>query len=709
MNNYKVDIDNLCENTSHIQIINRIPFGSTVLDVGCACGDLGVYLSKNKNCEMYGLEYNKESINIAKKTFSYREIEEIDLNRFEKLQGILNRKYDIIVFGDILEHLLNPKDTIKKILHYLSANGKIIISIPNICHISIIRQLLNNNFHYMDYGILDKTHVRFFTFKSMAEIISDLGLEIISSSKIIYGKSGLHSQKYFTTEYDDILYLQNMNPHINVLQYVFDAAPRKFKYSKLLDINISNLNKFSPDELDLISTAKGNDNSINYYNSNMEYNMLTNKIKIKLKKHLHPKILNILKKVYRISKYSNKFRNSFRSKKTYKKYVTQIFLNEKKIGYSSSFVDITSQSYIPNSDCPKAIAFYLPQFYPFEENDRWWGRGFTEWTNVTKAVPQFLGHYQPQLPIDLGFYDLRLPDVMSRQIELAKLYGIYGFCFHYYWFSGKRLMDKPIFNFLQNKDYNINFCLCWANESWSRRWDGSENELLLGQNLQASDDFKFIDDISPFLMDDRYIKINGKPLVIIYRPHLWKKSRVLLLTDNFRKQIKKYGINDLYLVFALSHDFNEIPTEWGFDAAVEFPPHLCFQTRKVKKAKIINTQFDGAIYDMGDLVNCKKHEKAKGYTIFPTVFPGWDNTPRKNHSSCIFYNSSPEVYKMWLNLALDYSYRHNSPEEHFVFINAWNEWGEGAHLEPDRKYGYAYLASTGEALTNFSKNISRSK
>lgn len=705
MNNYKVDIDNLSKNTSHIQIIDRVPFGSIVLDVGCACGDLGAYLNKNKNCEMYGLEYNKESINIARKTFAYRKIEEIDLNKFEELQDILNRKYDVIVFGDILEHLLYPKNTIKKFLKYLSTDGKIIISIPNICHASIIRQLLNNNFHYMDYGILDKTHVRFFTFKSIAEMLSNLGLEILSSSKIIYGNDGLHSQEYFSTDYDDILLSQKKNIHMNVFQYVFDASPSKLKYKKLLYINISNLNTFSSNELGIISTLEINNTNIINHNIHTVYNIFIHKLKIKLKRHLPQNIWDFIKKIYGMKRYYNKFKNSFRRKKTYKKYVNQIFLNEKKIGHSGCFVDITSQPYIPNPNCPKTIAFYLPQFYPFEENNRWWGRGFTEWTNVTKAVPQFVGHYQPQLPIDLGFYDLRLPDVMSRQIELAKLYGIYGFCFHYYWFSGKRLMEKPIFNFLQNKeDYNINFCLCWANESWSRRWDGSENELLLGQNLQTEDDFNFIDDISPFLMDKRYISINGKPLIIIYRPQLWEKSRVLMLTNNFRKHIKKYGINDLYLVFALSHDFDGMPTEWGFDAAVEFPPHLCFQSNKVKNAKIINAQFDGVIYDMRDLVDYKKRENPKRYTLFPTVFPGWDNTPRKSNLSCIFHNSSPETYKIWLDSALKYSYKYNSPEEHFVFINAWNEWGEGAHLEPDRKYGYAYLDSTGKSLTNFSYN-----
>lgn len=705
MNTYKVDIDALGDNTSHIQIINKIPFHSTVLDVGCACGDLGKYLNQNKTCVMYGLEYNKESIAIAEKTRAYDEIEELDLNYFSELPSRFAQEYDIIVFGDILEHLYSPEETIRKFLPYLKQNGRIIISLPNVSHGSIIRQLLNNNFHYMDYGVLDRTHIRFFTHTSIASMISTLGLEIVTSNKIIYGLNGLHQKKYFEHDSEYLLKALSENKHFYVFQYVFDVVKSTVKYNKLLKLNIDTLNSFTIKENELISSVKpGGDTPLKNLNTPCQENHHNvSLLKMKLKKHTPPHIWSAMKKVYGMRKYYSKVKNSFKSYTTYKNYINHILSNGEKVGRSGDFVDISAQQYTPAPNCPKAIAFYLPQFYPFEENNRWWGKGFTEWTNVTRAVPQFPGHYQPQLPIDMGFYDLRVPEIMARQIELAKLYGIYGFCFHYYWFSGKRLMEKPLFNFLNKKEYDINFCLCWANEPWSRRWDGSENELLLGQNLRPEDDYKFIDDIAMFLTDDRYIAINGKSVIIIYRPHLWEKDRVVELATHFREQAKKYN-KELYLVFALSHEFDGIPTEWGFDAAVEFPPHLCFTINPVRNPGIINPQFNGVIYDMAELLLHQKSKQPKNHTVFPTVFPGWDNTPRKGANACIFHNSTPQIYEDWLRIAVDYSFQNNPPSERFVFINAWNEWGEGAHLEPDRKYGYAFLQSTGKILSQFNKS-----
>jgi glycosyltransferase involved in cell wall biosynthesis len=342
----------------------------------------------------------------------------------------------------------------------------------------------------------------------------------------------------------------------------------------------------------------------------------------------------------------------------------------------------------------KLIAYYLPQFHPIEENDEWWGKGFTEWMNVTRAVPQFIGHYQPRLPGELGFYDLRLMEVQKRQVELARQYGIFGFCFHFYWFNGKSLLEDPVKSFVENMDFP--FCINWANENWTRRWDGYDNDILMAQKHSSEDDFAFIEYISKYLKNKNYIRINSKPLVILYRPALFPNPRAT--AERWRKWCLKNGIGEIYL--AAVHSFEHVdPRDIGFDAVIEFPPNT-FPLKDIsKQLKIVNPNYKGIVFDYKDLLRCSIQYQKPPYKKFRGICPAWDNESRTPGRGTVLINSNPDAYQEWLRILCNYTTRNFDPEERLVFINAWNEWAESAYLEPDRRYGYAYLQATAEALS----------
>jgi len=345
------------------------------------------------------------------------------------------------------------------------------------------------------------------------------------------------------------------------------------------------------------------------------------------------------------------------------------------------------------------IAFYLPQFHPIPENDQNWGKGFTDWLNVAKALPQFVGHYQPHLPDELGFYDLRMPSVQKQQIEIAKNYGIYGFCFHFYWFNGKRLLEKPLDQFLNDPGMDFPFCLCWANENWTRRWDGAEDKILIAQNHSLENDFAVIRDMEPYLRDPRYIRIDGRPVLIVYRVPLLYDA--LSITKKWREYCVERGIGDPYLVAAETFGFRE-PSRYGFDAAVEFPPHIMPGCPNLTgHLKFLNRQFEGDVWDLARFVKNGRYLDKRPYTLFKAACPAWDNTPRRPNSASVFHGSTPEIFREWLSAISRHTIMNNGRSEQIVFINAWNEWAEGAHLEPDRKYGYAFLEKVHECLLEY--------
>ena len=325
-----------------------------------------------------------------------------------------------------------------------------------------------------------------------------------------------------------------------------------------------------------------------------------------------------------------------------------------------------------------------------------------EWYNVTKAIPQYTGHYQPHLPIDVGFYNLTHDDIMYRQIELARKYGIYGFCFYYYWFSGQTLLEKPIRNFLNNKDLNMPFCLMWTNETWTNVWgDGNHKKIIKQQELLDDDYLKFANDVILYFKDERYIKINGKPLLIIYQSQLFEKEKFIRFIRLLKENISKNGFDDIYIMTTNAKITNQDLSEYDIEGVIEFS----HQTLPIQKAvceiknRFINPNFMGKIIDVKKALSNNLHLQENSYKTFKCIYPGWDNTARKAYKSgCFVFEMTPLDFKIWLKDLINWTRKKHKKEEQLIFINAWNEWAEGSHLEPDQKYGYAYLQSTKEAL-----------
>jgi hypothetical protein len=377
--------------------------------------------------------------------------------------------------------------------------------------------------------------------------------------------------------------------------------------------------------------------------------------------------------------------------------------NETKMGLIVANQQQVAERWQPMVDALNDIrlfAFYLPQFHPIPENDRWWGKGFTEWSNVTRAVPQFSGHYQPQLPAELGFYDLRLPEVMAAQAALARRYGIEAFCFYYYWFGGKRLLEAPLEAMLASGEPDFPFFLCWANENWTRRWDGQDSEILMGQQHSPEDDAAVIRDMIRYMRDRRYVRVGGKPLLVIYRVDLFPNFAET--AGRWRAICREEGVGEIYLAAVESFEWSRtgiLPSEFGCDASVQFPPHGdLLHTHDPQR--VVAENFNGLICDYEDSALMFANATPPAAPRFPAVMPGWDNTARRMERAAIFHGATPGAFQAWLEEAIRQTREHNAPGERIVFINAWNEWAEGAQLEPDRVFGHAKLEAVRNALAS---------
>lgn len=341
----------------------------------------------------------------------------------------------------------------------------------------------------------------------------------------------------------------------------------------------------------------------------------------------------------------------------------------------------------------RAIAFYLPQYHPIPENDEWWGKGFTEWTNVAKAKPLFEGHLQPKLPTDLGFYDLRVPETREAQATLARDHGIEGFCYWHYWFSGKQLLQRP-FNEVQHSGKpDFPFCLAWANASWSGIWHGNPEKSLIKQEYPGITDHRaHFNSLVDAFSDDRYMKVDGKPIFVLFHPIEFPDP--LEFTDIWRNLAKEHGFSDLYLIGIAHHGWN--PTNSGYDAiCVDYFSTVRNRIETIRPERLKDSLTDKmsegpCIYDYRDVINNAFHSDTYSDFQHPCVIPNWDNTPRSQRHGVVYNNSSPALFKSHLTKAIDLI-KDQPAENRLVFLKSWNEWAEGNYVEPDQQFGDGYL------------------
>jgi lipopolysaccharide biosynthesis protein len=340
----------------------------------------------------------------------------------------------------------------------------------------------------------------------------------------------------------------------------------------------------------------------------------------------------------------------------------------------------------------RIVAFYLPQFHPIPENDAWWGKGFTEWTNTAKAKPLFRGHHQPQIPADLGFYDLRVPETRAAQAALAREYGVEAFCYYYYWFGGKRLLERPFNEVLASGEPDLPFCLCWANATWTGVWHGASNRVLVEQTYPGdADEAAHFSEILKAFRDPRYVTVDDKPMYVVHRP--LDIPDVRAMTGRFRAMAARAGLKGLHLVGVTAHKVWD-PREYGFDALViqrmpaldgSIPWRYPLTKLKARLGRRRLTVRSYADY-IAKLIT--PHTSQQEY--YPCLFPNWDNTPRSGMNGLVLEGSTPELFARHTREALS-RVKHKSPQHQLVFLKSWNEWAEGNYVEPDLQFGRRYL------------------
>jgi 2-polyprenyl-3-methyl-5-hydroxy-6-metoxy-1,4-benzoquinol methylase len=642
---YEYDID-LDSDVAPARVLRMVRPGTRVLEIGAGPGSITRHLSGTLGCDVAALEIDPSAIEKLR-PFA-RSVFPMDLNDAGWSETVRDREglFDYVIAADVLEHVYDPWAVLGGMKSLLNDRGAVILSLPHAGHAAVLGNLVDEDFEYRQWGLLDRTHVRFFGIKNVEELYRSQGMAIERAEFVVRTPEMTEFVHRWNRLPEDVKAALQRNRFAHVYQVVSRAVPEE-RADRALSL------------LDLPVTAA--DAATTRYWTDLMATLPVDPARDARPTTTAPEAADATL----------------------------------PIGRRSGKSDRASV---------RVIAFYLTQFHPIPENDAWWGKGFTEWTNVTKSQPLFKGHYQPHLPTDLGFYDLRVRETRHAQIEMAKAAGIDGFCYYYYWFSGKRLLERPLEDMLADPDSDMPFCLCWANENWNRRWDAQEDELLIAQRYLPDDDLDFIKSLEPYLRDRRYIRVNGAPLVLVYRPqHLPDAQQS---AEVWRAYCREVGLGEIHIAAALTHS-NWDYRQFGYDSGVEFPPHNMVSENLAPHLRF-HADYFGYCPDFRDVAEMYLNRpRREGESVFRGVFPSWDNSARRGPIGTVILNGTPENYEFWLASAIDRTIAERpGQDDRLVFVNAWNEWAEGCHLEPDRKYGHAFLDATrraraGSALTGF--------
>lgn len=616
-----------------------------VLEIGSGAGYTGQYCkTRFPGVEYWGFELNKAA---AKESLAH--LDKVVCGPFEQqdlsLLGLAPHSVDGVVLGDVLEHMYDPWRVLAGLQPWLSENAEIAISLPNLRNLWLLNEIAEGRFTYDADGLLDVTHIRFFTLREIDAMMASTGYTIAQ------GRFELDAR------------LADFYQH-----HAHMRGPCVFRYKSIgIQSTGESLGELCARQLVFLAKPRPVYQAIEPIPSGAALGRLPHD-------------------------YDAAFQPD-------------------PVHHAAQLPPRPDKPQIPVD----LYAFYLPQFHPTPQNSAWWGEGFTEWTNVTRARPAFDGHYQPRHPGELGYYDLRVPEIMARQAELAKQAGLAGFIFYYYWFSGTRMLDMPLFQYMARQaELGLPFLVMWCNENWRRTWvdkaDPADGEdLLLAHGHLPDDPERFIDDLQPILSHPGYVRVDGRPLLLVY-PLTGSDGTADIPTtrgyvERWRAHARKIGLGELWIG---SHEKNDLmahgklagPHDLGVDFFFEFPPPNSLTYAPADSANGVH-QFHDPDHQINIVYYATLMDKLR--TLPPPKVPmvksvlagSWDNTARKGTRANIFHGCTPALYERWLREVAQYAQAHPVlGKQSMVFINAWNEWAEGVYLEPDRKYGYALLAAT---------------